>query len=854
MKIDLPEFALVVLIGASGAGKSTFARKHFKPSEVISSDYCRALVCDDERSLEATADAFDVLHYIVAKRLQNKKLTVVDATSVRQEDRKPLLELAKKYHCLAVAIVLHLPEKILLERNATRDIPSHVARNHRRRLKRSIKYLRRDGFRYVHVLRDVEALDAVSINRQKLWVDKRELHGPFDIIGDVHGCADELEMLLEQLGYDYEQVASHYPRLYRHPQGRQAIFVGDLMDRGPRNLAVYGLVKNMLEAGTALCVPGNHDVKLLRKLKGRNVTVNHGLEKTVAEIEALPDEVRPQFIDEMRTFLDSLISHAVLDDGKLVVAHAGLPEDLQGRASGRVREFALYGDVNGEKDAYGLPIRYDWAQDYRGSAMVVYGHVPQLEAYWLNNTINIDTACVFGNTLTALRYPEKEVLSVPALQTYTESPKPLGTNPNTSQYLHGAMLDIADVTGKRSIQTRYRYVTLQAANSAAALEVMSRYSINPKWLIYLPPTMAAPTASQRPNVLEHPEDAFAYYRSEQVQQLICQEKHMGSRALVIVCRDEAAVARRFGLQDVGLGVCYTRTGRPFFNDSTVETAFIAEIRQSFEETGLWQDLATDWVLLDCELMPWSAKAQALLKHQYAAVGAAAMQALPQVQASLEQTHARGLTGDATTAIEALLQKTQARLQAMENYIKAYRHYCWEVSSVADLKLAPFHLLASEGKVHHQQPHQWHMQTLARYCTASPLWQQTRYQQVNLDDAESVTAAMEWWQSLTAQGGEGMVVKPEGFTVEGKRGLAQAAIKVRGAEYLRIIYGAEYLLPENMEQLRQRKVGKKRALASQEFVLGLEGLHRFIEHAPLRQVHACVFGVLALESEAVDPRL
>jgi protein phosphatase len=261
--------------------------------------------------------------------------------------------------------------------------------------------------------------------------------------------------------------------------------------------------------------------------------------------------------------------------------------------------------------------------------MVVYGHTPVPEAEWLNRTLNIDTGCVFGGRLTALRYPEREVVSVPARQTYAEPRKPFldpeARAPGLSaQQRHDDLLDLADVTGKRIIDTRlHGNITLREANTTAALEAMSRFALDPKWLVYLPPTMSPCGTSELPGLLEHPAEAFAYFRTAGVPRVVCEEKHMGSRAVVIVCRDEEAARTRFGIADESAGACYTRTGRRFFDGGAMETAFLAAVRDAVARAGWWEEFQTDWVALDCELMPWSAKAQALVKEQYAPVGASA---------------------------------------------------------------------------------------------------------------------------------------------------------------------------------------------------------------------------------------
>jgi protein phosphatase len=859
--LDLPELSLVLLVGASGSGKSTFAREHFLPTEVVSSDFCRGLVADDENAQDATNDAFELLHYIAGKRMARGRLTVVDATNVQPEARKPLVNLARQHHFLPVAIVFNLPERLCQDRNRERpdrDFGPHVVRNQLRQLKRSLRGLKREGFRQIHILDSPEAIADVAITRTPLWNNKKSERGPFDIVGDVHGCADELQELLALLGYGIvDERQGDFPDggpVYAHPEGRKALFVGDLVDRGPRILDSLRIVRNMVDHGTALCVPGNHDQKLVRALRGRDVKITHGLDRSLQELEGVPDDRREAARNEVVRFLDSLVSHYVFDDGNLVVAHAGMKEEMQGRGSGKVRDFALYGETTGETDEFGLPVRWNWAAEYRGHAMVVYGHTPVPDAEWLNRTINIDTGCVFGGRLTALRYPEKELVSVPARAVYSEPAKPFVPQEElperlTSQQREDELLDIEDVLGKRIVSTRLgRNVTIREENAIAALEVMGRFAVNPKWLVYLPPAVSPPPTSKEEGLLEHPAEAFSYYRREGVARVICEEKHMGSRAVVVLSMDEQVARRRFGVVDEGFGMCYTRTGRRFFDDPELELSFLDRVRAAAETAGLFSALETEWLILDAELLPWSAKAQQLLREQYAAVGSAGRVALAEAVAAL---------GSAEDRIgETDLSKTFAqRLEDLLAYTDAYRRYCWPVESLTDLKLAPFHLLASEGAVHLDKPHDWHMGHLHALASADgELLRATANLDVDTTDPESEKAATRWWTELTESGGEGMVVKPMEFTARGRRGLAQPAVKVRGKEYLRIIYGPEYTEPQNLERLRERSIGAKRSLAVREFALGAEALERFVREEPLRRVHECCFGVLALESEPVDPRL
>ncbi len=564
-KIEIPEFCLVALIGATSSGKSSFAGRHFKPTEVLSSDHFRGMVSDDENNQRVSGDAFDLLYYAANKRLNNMKLTVVDATNTQQSARKKLIDLAKEQNVHAAAIVLNLPEELLQRRNKARperNFPERVISQHCRDVKRSIKGLKREGFRFVYVINSLEQLENTEIVRTKLWNDKRDEHGPFDIIGDIHGCCDELEMLLGKLGYIKTDG------VYAHPQGRKAAFLGDFCDRGNKNADVLRLVMDMVKSGNAISVPGNHDVKLLKYLNGKSIAMTHGIDKTVSEIEARGED----FKKETAEFINGLISHYVLDGGKLVISHAGIKQEYIGRGSARVREFCLYGETTGETDSYGLPVRLDWAADYRGRAAVVYGHVAGREVKQQNGTYCIDTGCVFGGKLTAFRYPEKEIVEVPALRQYYEPVKPFEEAIDTDM---GDMLTVGDFNKKLHIETELMpSINIHENNAAAALEIMSRFAADPHWLIYLPPTMSPCETSPLEGFLEHPLQAFEYYRNAGIQNVVCEKKHMGSRAVIVLCKDSETARKRFGITDGTRGIIYTRTGRRFFNDPKTETELL----------------------------------------------------------------------------------------------------------------------------------------------------------------------------------------------------------------------------------------------------------------------------------------
>jgi polynucleotide kinase-phosphatase len=847
-EIKLPEISLILLVGASSSGKSTFAQKYFLPTEVISSDHCRALVSDNENDLSATDAAFELLHFLAAKRLKLGKLTVIDALNLRKEDRAKLVQLGKDNYALAAAIVLETPIRILFDRHEKRidrNFGKNVLEKQFDDFKLSIKTIEREGFSYTYFINPEEE---VKITRQQLWNNKKAEKGPFDIIGDVHGCFDELQELLLKLGYKISQDQDgHFE--FQNPENRRVIFLGDLTDRGNKSAETLRLVMDMVKARKAFCIAGNHDDKLNKYLSGKKVNTAHGLDKTIQQLANTSNE----FKKEVKDFLDGLIAHYVLDDGNLVVAHGGLPEEMHGRAAAVVRAFCLFGETSGEIDEFGLPVRYNWAKNYKSKAMVVYGHTPVPEVEWLNNTINIDTGCVFGGKLTALRYPEKEIVSVNSKEVYCEPVGPIQTEIKhqlSAQHEFDDLLDIEIINDKYLVETKFHSkVIIREENAIAALEVMSRFALNPKWLIYLPPTMSPPETSKLENYLEHPQEVFSYYQKNGVTQVICEEKHMGSRAIAIVCKTPNVATKRFGLLQESLGIIYTRTGRRFFDDEEAEEQFLIILNDALTRSKFWEKHHTDWVCLDGELLPWSAKAKDLLIKQYAAVGSSATNSLSTAISVLQQAKNRGVE------VDRLIEKYSCRKESIEKYITSYRQYSREIDGIEGLVYAPFHILATEGKTYHDKPHPWHLENIKHFCEQDKKYLMvTANKLVDLNNEISIQEAINWWLEFTSKGGEGMVVKPLDYVTSAKGRTTQPAMKCRGSEYLRIIYGPEYDLGDNMQTLKERNVKVKRDLAIKEFTLGLEALERFVNREPLRRIHECVFGVLALESEAVDPRL
>jgi protein phosphatase len=462
--------------------------------------------------------------------------------------------------------------------------------------------------------------------------------------------------------------------------------------------------------------------------------------------------------------------------------------------------------------------------------------------------------------LTAYRYPEREIKQVKAKQEYYASVKPFLDKPVNKD----DSLFIDDVLGQKYLNSRLRRsIKIEAENSAAALELMSRFAADPHWLIYLPPTMSPCETSKLCNYLEYPSEAYDYYKTRGIGKVVCEQKHMGSRAVIVLCRDSETAVKRFGVADGSIGIIYTRTGRPFFENNDIEKTILIRLQNVLSATNFWDDSNSGWACIDAELMPWSAKAQKLLEEQYAPVGRAGRDSLSMATNVIK--NAMNILGDKLPTTEPqtvpnikldeLLEKFSKRQEALTLYTDAYRRYCWDVKCIDDYRIAPFHILATEGKTWNNENHIVHIETIAKYMTGRDIiFMATDHLAVDLLDENSVAKAINWWEQYTGSGGEGMVVKPFDFIASKGGEILQPAVKCRGREYLRIIYGPEYLLSGNLERLKKRGLGKKRNLALHEFALGMEALERFTANEPLHRVHECVFGILALESEPVDPRL
>ncbi|MEM6272533.1 MAG: polynucleotide kinase-phosphatase [Bacteroidota bacterium] len=848
MKIELPEYCLVILIGAHGVGKSQFAERFFSPTEVLSLNQFRSMVGDQSPSEAADADAHEALSYVLEKRLKNNCLTVIDAVNARQSDRQRYRRLAKKYYAELVAVVLDLPESVLRERLTSASPQTRTAAELRKQvadLQKNIGRLKSEGIRRVHHLRSVAEIDALQITRRRMHSNFRTETGPFDIIGDVHGCREELIELLKKLGYTvapggiqmgiYDEVTP--------PSGRKALFVGDIVDRGPDSPGALKLVMSMVRAGVGLWAPGNHDDKLCRKLQGRNVKLQHGLAETMQQMENEP----PRFHEEVRDFIRELPTHLVLDEGRLVVAHAGIKEHMQGRETGGIKSFCLYGETTGETDEFGLPIRYNWAENYRGAATIVYGHTPIPRPEWLNRTVNIDTGCVFGGKMTALRYPEKQFVSVDARREYSPPRRPLPANVPTvnTQQKHDEVLDFTLFRDRSLAVTRMLFnITPKDWQVTGAIEYMNRYAVHPKWLIYLPSTLSAPKASAVGALLEHPAQAFDYYKKKGLPSVVVQEMPGAKRVVVIIGRNEKAIQERFGLEGEGIGVVYTDTGRPYFSEERAEQDFLENIRRAIEKAGWWEQLNTNWLCLEANLSPAGEYFAPLLKGHYAALASTGLHAQYRAREVLERATQRGLP---VAHLREKISSHTAQLEDFQEQVAA--------QFTGEFRMTPVHLLAAEGRTFTDQPHPWHVALAQELALGAPeLIQAPVSYTVELDDEDAIREATAAWERYVGAGGAGMVVKPMAFIPDPSKDIVQPGLKVRGPGALRLIFGPHFDAAEQLANLRKRKLKLRRELSIREFALSYEALHRFVEGAPLSEVHQCVFIHLSIKANVLDPRL
>ncbi|MBV7509419.1 polynucleotide kinase-phosphatase [Bacillus sp. sid0103] len=862
-KIQLPHAGIVLLVGPSNSGKTTLINQLIQEqqvltSEVVSSDQFRVLVSDVEfidwnrrPKYEADAlfneyqqiskEAFEAMDYIIAKRCRLNKLTFIDATHLRDYEREKYLQMAKKYHVPAIAIVLNLAETELLRRDLERDFPrgKNRIKQQYQHFKKTLRSIKKEGFRRCYIFGE-EELQVLNVNRlgNPLLID---IGTGIDFIGDIHGCFEEFIEILSKLGYIENEEG-----YFIHPEGRKILSLGDVMSRGPRSIETMQFFQKHVTAGLAYMIDSNHGWKIARWLDGKNVKLAHGDENVKAEFDEYEikfgKEESERLKEQIRDLLLEAKPHYIIQKNGVNVAvavHAGIKDHYIGKQSPRISDFCRYGDTDGI-DENGKPIRKDWSMAHKSSELILWGHDPRQQPLLVNNTLNIDQGVVFGGSLTAFCFPERKFVSVNAKEDYanvTDNPlkewesKRLAP-PNIAKFLEGYSV----------LTEQYGEITIYADSTKSALDDLSHYTLPLQQIVYLPPTMSpTPKPSSLEGYLEHPLEAFKYYQANGVDTMVVEKKHMGSRGILFLFKNKEAAKEYIGRETIGS--IYTRNGRAFFKKNLEEQ--ILQVLHN-DLSGYFEKYNTDFVLMDAEILPWNLKAKELIMNQYAHVGEMALIDRRKLKDHLEKAAENG------KEVASWLEESDEKIHNAQVFNEVYQKYCWETEGLAGIQIAPFHTLAHSNETFFDMPHTWHMEKNKEFSDLSDLFMETEYRVVT--DEDSMKAAIAWWEEMTEEGHEGFVVKPESFVARNKGKLLQPAIKVRGRKYLHIIYGIDYLQSENLARLKQRNVGKKQRNALKEFSLGVEALKRFVGRESLERYHECVLGVLALESDPIDPRL
>lgn len=859
MQFKLPNGAIVLLIGPSNSGKSTLLQSlvdsgQLLESEIISSDYYRRLVADidfidlssvskDDEDIiyeeyqRISEQAFHTLHTVVEARAKLNKISVIDATNLRGFERAKYFEIAKRNHVPVLALILNTSKEQLLARDELRDNPRGRKRvlQQFNTLKYELKAIKKEPFAKIYKVND----ESVEIVREPNKLNL-EIESGFDIIGDIHGCYDEMLVLLMELGY--EQRGD----VYVHPAGRRLISVGDIMSRGPKSIETMQFWLNQIEAGLSYMTDSNHGWKIARWLEGKKVSLNHGdelVEQEFTEYEKVHGEEAAKALKER--FANMLLkapSHYILTKNnrtKAVVTHAGIKDHYIGKESKRISDFCRYGD-NQQTDSSSKPVRGDWFSQHKTSEMIIWGHDVKVQPFKANLTINIDQGVVFGGELTAFQYPEQTFKSVKAFANYAgtednpilEAKNKRFSPPNVAQFINGFAVHT----------TRGYEITIPKENALAAMDTFSHYTLPLEQVIYIPPTMSpTPQTSALPDYLEHPAEAFHYYKKNGIQKMIAQKKHMGSRAVIFIAKNKE-VAKEL-INSESLGYITTRTGRAFFEQKE-QQQMVEKIHAELIGKNYFEQFNTNFVLMDAEILPWNLKAQSLIDQQYETVAENALMDRYKLIEKLKATE----HVDVTSWVEEYTDKYKnaARFDAV------FRNYCWPTNELSGIQIAPFHILAHSSSANFDQSHSWHMKMNAYLAENSSLFIETEYRLIESEQDEQ--EVINWWKDMTENGHEGIVIKPFDFLAYHNGKLLQPAIKVRGREYLRIIYGMDYTNEVTMKKLKQRNPSRKMKNALLEFKLGMEGISRFVSLESSNRVHECALATLALESDTIDPRL
>jgi len=880
--ISLKHNEIIILSGTSSSGKSTLASTHFTSSQVLSSDFFRNMVSDThtlktppektendqdyerfdhmlfQEYKKISQDAFDLLKETLKKRAKNNRFTVIDATSLYLDDIQAYTKIAKEHHVPISIVFLNLPYKQLIENDEKREQSrgtTRIKRQHQllKRLMNQKKLLDKAGIREIFELSSLDDIQ-FEIETPKNIIS---IGNGIDVLGDGHGLLQTRIDLFKKAGYQLGKDG-----LFRHPEGRKFVYINDETSRGslPSDQVKYGKypsiammvsMKEHVEANLAYAVDSNHNYKIWRWLEGRDVTMAHGDEKVVEEFEAFfaefGEKTTTSLKNELAVFLKSLPSHLLIEDRgfhRAVVTHAGIKDDMIGKFSREIRDFCRFGPTEGT-DETGKPKRLDWTNEHKNGQLIIWGHEPHVHATLERDTINIDTGGFCGHYLSMLRYPEMDIVQEKVTSVFVEEHE----NPIlTQQQKRFDFPVLSKLINGFDLPTDFGTFRAGAKNVQHVIELSSTRMAPFEEVFYVPPTMSpTPKTSSLDDFLEHPQEAFDYYKNQGITHVVCQKKHMGSRAYITLFKNKEVGQRYFNRPS--LGSILSRNNVKFFKkeeENIVLTKLNEDLQPYFEE------MKTDVIVLDAEILPWNLKAKGLITRQYGLTSNAAVHK--------RKTHLERLISfqkERKINVSEEIEQSKHLLENAEKFHKAFTYYCWnsDVRKLKGIKIAPFHILAFSHKTNFDENHVWHMVQGIRLAELSDLMIQTEHKVLDLQDETAVKELTRWWLEMTAEGHEGMVVKPLNFISYNQHGdIIQPAIKVRGREYLRIIYGMDYLDDENLQIIKKRSASKKMKNALNEFKLSMESIQRFINQESVSRIHECVVAALSYENEKLDPRL
>ncbi len=888
----LQDPSIVGITGSSSESRSEILNRCFKIEEIVSMDELIRWIPDDRwiKDHNKSEQVESIFFSIIEQRLKRNLMTALDLDGQGRPFRNQFVQLAKKYHFTPTLI--RLQETLRASSKLDQENFS--------------KARRQEGFRVIYQICKDEFQDWRPTRRTSPTL-RPDIEGAFDIIGDVHGCMEELLALTHRLGYRWTGNPSdlHPDFSWINPPGRRLFFVGDLVDRGPNSLEALRLVMRLTESGQAFCVPGNHDYKLARALGGMV------FQKRDPDHDATLQQIRsagPEFAEKARTWIESLPSHYFLDAGRLVVSHAGSKRSHHGRESKRILDFALYGDTTGKTDSHGLPERLNWALDYQGATLVVHGHTPVAEPKWVNESVNIDTGCVYGGYLTALRYPEREIISEPAQQEYSVSSRPLPLNASLrdrvdsklgsswkSNSLNPSAVSVSkndnpskslnflkhnnrsaeekhswsDFQNLKVVETHTRGdVILREDEVKSTVNFLESTQCWPWRIPFLAPGISSADPCQDLNSagLENPETAFSYYRNNRVQEVLCVPMEYDTPFILALARDSSTAVERLGSQagEVGIGfpVCglLQKSEAPTLAEMP---SLLERIHRNLSEGNFWERSQSNVAIFECSFTSHSApvaeaKSQPKpnpnpkqLRNIMSQIASAGMIDTANILEKLERATEHGTDWHFLT--QSYLKSKKSLREFTDWISKAQKN----TNRTESIQVRNFQLLATQKKTFINQHYSAGAQILKpeELTERDPeLFLQPAAFPLDLNNINACSSAVNLWKEHTQSGMIGWVIRPAQGAQKGRRGWVQPAFKCRGDMALKCVFGLNMTREAMNQSIQKNSLAARRSQVAREWALSLEALQRWTGQEPDWRIQECMVGMLAVKCEPTDARL